>query len=719
MSKLSLLTTHYSLLTFTFYLLLLSFSVSAQVIIKERVEINPQTINPEYQISQFDPCPNITRPQYHQSVYSYSGFPVEPYQQLYPFQSGTDSTKLISTALYNAEIITGTDYAYFERIEYIDSSGNTYPSETFGSLLTGLTGAELSGTGNYIGIEHTGTFERENSTVYRIKFNNYSEPEATVIVRITNLNTNTYTDWHTLIVNPDLRLVNQQYEADTLLHYYSKDVTPRLVNANYPCNHPGFGGCPPENVTFNIEIIEGQQYGRIKNELTEELSTSFTGIAFSELYLFTYYANGNQPDSTATVRIRHSSNDAEITPMEFSFTIKRNTIPPPSEGGSIYVKMNKKVVAPGDTVNVQLRWVDEVGDTIDFLPIQRFRVGLAEGSQYGRILDIQTGDTADTFTEIGNEFKVISSAEIEPSQVKIILVAEADLMIFTRPVRINNGTMKTKKLEENTVDKNDEQGGTNTDLIIIGNHLVGVGEITITKTPFVVEIIPSRVSPGDTAQIIPMKLNPDGTTSPFDSLQTFELGMIEGCDAGLILNNGAMENYFAEVYQPIYFVAANDLTETDTVMVRVGLIEGGGSSRPVNTGGEKTDAIITNLNKNKKEPELLPMNPSTYCFPENFWTPHDLEGIANLVVGDECDNLPTEQQEISYTLLEQPEFFIVPHSDLEELKLVELIQVCNDTAHPNQNGGSIPVEYKRYRYDYTTNSFKISWVLEPYKGIDG
>jgi len=111
--------------------LLLSSSVSAQVIIKERVEINPQTINPEYQISQFDPCPNITRPQYHQSVYSCSGFPVEPYQQLYPFQTTSDSMKLLAADLYNVKIITGTDYAYFERIEYIDSSGNTYPSETF------------------------------------------------------------------------------------------------------------------------------------------------------------------------------------------------------------------------------------------------------------------------------------------------------------------------------------------------------------------------------------------------------------------------------------------------------------------------------------------------------------------------------------------------------------------------------------------------------------
>jgi hypothetical protein len=96
-------------------------------------------------------------------------------------------------------------------------------------------------------------------------------------------------------------------------------------------------------------------------------------------------------------------------------------------------------------------------------------------------------------------------------------------------------------------------------------------------------------------------------------------------------------------------------------------------------------------------------------FTQIFW-----QGITG--VGDECGDLLTEHSEITYVLPEQPEYFKVPHSDEEEFKLVELIQVCNDEAHPNQNGGSIPVDYKRYRYDYTTNSFIKSWEAEPYRG---
>ncbi len=90
---------------FAFLIFLLSSLVPAQVIIKEKVEINPQTINLDYQISTLDPCPSISRPQYYQSVYSCSGFPNEPFQLLYPFQRGTFLI-FNPTTLYEAEIIS-------------------------------------------------------------------------------------------------------------------------------------------------------------------------------------------------------------------------------------------------------------------------------------------------------------------------------------------------------------------------------------------------------------------------------------------------------------------------------------------------------------------------------------------------------------------------------------------------------------------------------------
>jgi len=108
--------------------------------------------------------------------------------------------------------------------------------------------------------------------------------------------------------------------------------------------------------------------------------------------------------------------------------------------------------------------------------------------------------------------------------------------------------------------------------------------------------------------------------------------MLEGCDAGQILVGGALAPYFGEVNQPIYFVAASDLTETDTVKVRVGLIESS-ASRPVQTNKERE--IIT-LRKNKT-PQQKPLgeNTATYCFIGEIDWPKMGDGFV--VVGDECD----------------------------------------------------------------------------------
>ncbi|MFZ2864368.1 MAG: hypothetical protein WA440_06420 [Ignavibacteriaceae bacterium] len=619
----------FSFLAFTFCAFLLSFNVNAQVIIKERVEINPEASTQlYYPAATFEPCglyPVVSNQQY---VYSCSAFPVEPYQQLFPYQSSS-GLQFSAGSIYEIEITEGIDYAYIERIAYTDSLGNFYEAEYLGSLITGLPGYLLSGTGKYQGWQPTGTFLRENSTNYYIHFDNYSLQQTSVTVRITNLNTQETTYWKTVIVNPQLQIVNQQYENDTLLHYYSKDVSLQLYNINSAgCQHPGYGGCPPDNVRFNIEIIEGQQYGNIKNGLTGDFSTSFTGIPYNELYTFTYYANGLQPEDSAVVRIRHSSNDADITPIEFSFVVKRNTIPPPSEGGSIYVKMDKNVVIPGDTVNVQLRLIDETGDTVDFLAMQSFSVDLAEGAEYGTILDIITEDTSDSFADIGNMFKIIIEDQITPQQAKIIVVAQTDLMIWSRPVSINN---KTKE-KEHTADIVHNGGGTTPDIIIIGDHLVGVGEITITKSPIIVEILPAVINAGDTAQIIPKKLNSDGTTTAFDSLQSFEIGMLEGCEAGQILFGDELAPYFNNITQPIYFVADSNLTETDTVKIRVGLIEGS-ASRPVKTNGMDEETLVLNKNKSTQQ-KPLKENTAAYCFIGEIDLPKTGDGI--LVVGNEC-----------------------------------------------------------------------------------
>ncbi len=143
--------------------------------------------------------------------------------------------------------------------------------------------------------------------------------------------------------------------------------------------------------------------------------------------------------------------------------------------------------------------------------------------------------------------------------------------------------------------------------------------------------------------------NMNGTVEDFSPYDSFEIGMIEGCEAGKILVGTTQDVYFEEAYQPIYFVANSNLMKTDTVKIRVGLIEGIiGSSNPIVSGGGQTESKAVDNKRNiagkkliKKTKELEPpqMNPGSYCFLESLWTLNDLENFGFGVVGDGCTSL--------------------------------------------------------------------------------
>jgi hypothetical protein len=151
-------------------------------------------------------------------------------------------------------------------------------------------------------------------------------------------------------------------------------------------------------------------------------------------------------------------------------------------------------------------------------------------------------------------------------------------------------------------------------------------------------ITPEQLAPGDTASITFKRRFLNGSLEDFPEEQRFEIGMLEGCDAGNLLFEGDLSTYFNNVTQPIYFLADSNITESDTVLIRVGVIDdgggGGGASRPMKTN-EKDREIIT-LRKNKTtQQKPLGENTATYCFiGEIDWSKM---GDGIVVVGDGCD----------------------------------------------------------------------------------
>jgi hypothetical protein len=105
------------------------------------------------------------------------------------------------------------------------------------------------------------------------------------------------------------------------------------------------------------------------------------------------------------------------------------------------------------------------------------------------------------------------------------------------------------------------------------NRRYGIDSIMIAWDSLDVKVVPDTIYPGDTAQVIVKKRLPDGTLIDFDSTQTYEVGMLDGCILGNIKTSSDSGYYVYNVTQPIYFIADTSADTTGAVLLRVGLVE--------------------------------------------------------------------------------------------------------------------------------------------------
>jgi len=204
--------------------------------------------------------------------------------------------------------------------------------------------------------------------------------------------------------------------------------------------------------------------------------------------------------------------------------------------------------------------------------------------------------------------------------------------------------------------------------VILGNYDWCMGEydnaifISIgVRDLFNVSFDPEEISPCDTTDIIIKKVLKDGTLADFDTSQTFELGKLEGCEAGYLLAEGDTSAHFYNVHQPFKFIAADSIDgDSAMVKIRVGLIENTGNASPsletiksnsksfnkakinetINDAKDISEAILNrkiehshlkrtfrgSLEIKNKLKSLWKKNkiierddPSFSCFPENWW----------------------------------------------------------------------------------------------------
>jgi hypothetical protein len=430
-------------LLFFFFLPLYSY---AQITIEERVEIDPQSILPNYPEPQYTPCgPYPTQTDFdnpYQVIWNGGWLYIDPYQQLFNHQGNVYENYALSPQYtYDVEIIQGGEYCWIQKAGYTDQvAGEFIEPEIIGDQLMNISGEELIGTGQWLVLQGCWVDEKEFPSKYTIHFERDIPAGTEVIVRITGEGSTI--NYHTIVETPLLSIENGT-ELDTLYHYYGRwiDVLADL-NESYYEGHPycwKCGGELPSSVTFTLEVIQGQQYGSLYDVETDETGLSFSNIitetgkgsllSYEYGYRFKFIADGVQPDITqpGIVTIRCTPSDGDINTIEFSFPVAYSEFPPQQ---GILVQFAEPVLAPGDTTQILLRRRNPDGTLEDFSQWDSFEIGMIEGCEAGEILVDTTLDVY--FAQAYQPIKFVADGNITETDTVVVRVGLIELIIGKR-----------------------------------------------------------------------------------------------------------------------------------------------------------------------------------------------------------------------------------------------------------------------------------------------
>uniref|UniRef100_A0A832G6Z5 Uncharacterized protein n=1 Tax=Ignavibacterium album TaxID=591197 RepID=A0A832G6Z5_9BACT len=459
------------------------------------MEIKPQPITPEYSAPTYTPCgPWITsydRNNPWQVVWNSISFAPDPYQQMFNFQANRygpglqrRTYKFDPEKTYNITLIQSNEYAYFTYGGFYDNTtGSWVPIQYVGTELTGVIGSDLGATSIYDYTQDYPNGLYHNESKYRLRIKR-DVPSGTEIIMSVYDGMETI-NYHTRVEVPTFT-IGSITDEDTLLHYYSREVE-FILNFQHSCQLDGYGGAYPTGIKFNVDIIQGQEYGNLYYPGTvadpEQSGASIInledeyGQSISN-YTIKFRADGVQPDeqNPGIVTIRCSANDMDIAPVEISFPVKYNT-DPPDEGGSIVVEFDKENYKPGETAVANCKWLTGYDELIDFPIDQRFSVEITGGSEYGVLQDAETGVVSNILEDVSNGFRVITAAEIAEEEERIILKVRTTV----------GGGIPTRALKQNDLEAEERNNrGDNSKitpelLVIGGEEIIGYGTVLVKK----------------------------------------------------------------------------------------------------------------------------------------------------------------------------------------------------------------------------------------------
>jgi hypothetical protein len=327
-------------------------------------------------------------------------------------------------------------------------------------------------------------------------------------------------------------------------------TTVRLFNSN-DCNSGTIWNKATEPISVNI--TSGNEYASFYDGNDELIGNSFTGT-FSEFQNITLVQDSMYADLPEKY-IVVEGNWAGIVKLDSMRIISQ-------QGEFLTSAQDKDSLASGSQLNIEV-YPNDLGCNV-FIPEETtYNAEIISGNELGNLLEPNTNEPVQSFSGLYHWFGY----------------AYFDYIADGTPVdSVDSVTIRISMYDPKIPYK---------DLTLY-----------IKPSPLVVTVEPEFVAPGDTARLIIKKLNEDGTLTDYDTTQTFEVGMLDGCALGMIKTETDSGAYVYGATQPILFIADTS-SNFGIIKLSVGLIEEtGGSSRSVRNSLHKeiieNDKVVKN-----------------------------------------------------------------------------------------------------------------------------
>ena len=444
-------------------------------------------------------------------------------------------------------------------------------------------------------------------------------------------------------------------------------------------------------VKYNVEIVNGQQFGHLIDPTTKNRVSSLSNLNHDNGKLdFEFSADSFDVNSNNTVVIKISTNKTTIEPINVTYHVAR---------AKIQVTFSPPTLVAGDTANVILKKINDDGTLSDFPADKYFDAQITDGKDYGTFISPESSDTLDQLSCVYQGFKFIANKKIPASQVQSTIIVNTTLFTASKIIPGKDGLNKNVSTDNKSISKLKKTTSTKDD-----EQLWGMGTVTITKEGIKVYFDKANISTGDTATLIIKWIDLNGGEFTYPAETKFEVGVEAGCGYGKILtSDGTKGEFFGGIPEPIRFVADTGIVNAVNSVIKVGApnltinakVISKGNKSVTESSGKKTVKQLTNSENIKiiakaKEDNICNIN--NYTLPKIAEAPITIEDKCNF--GD-CGNFL-----FTYKLIEHTNPFTQMNGSI--------LDVCSG-LDPRQVSGIEYVPYSLYNFNVLDNKWEKSF----------